>query len=83
MRAQATGRLVSLRVKLGDPVEPGPADRRDFSRRPARTRFSEAESKLEDLEEEDQRADAVRGAREGNARAGHGPREGGDEPGAR
>jgi HlyD family secretion protein len=52
VRAQATGRLVGLRVKLGDHVEPNQAIG-VISQDDLKDAISEAESKLEDLQEED------------------------------
>ncbi len=52
IRAQATGRLVSLQVKLGDPVEPGTVIG-EISQEDLKDSILEAESKLVDLKEED------------------------------
>ena len=51
-RAQATGRLVSLRVKLGDPVKRGQPIG-EISQDDLRDSILAAESKLKDLNEED------------------------------
>jgi HlyD family secretion protein len=52
VRAQATGRLVSLRVKLGDKVEPGTLIG-VISQDDLKDTIAEAASKLEDLKRED------------------------------
>jgi HlyD family secretion protein len=52
VRAQATGRLVSLQVKLGDRVEPGKVIG-EISQEDLKDSIMEAESKLADLVEED------------------------------
>ena len=52
VRAQATGRLVSLNVKLGDPVKPGDPIG-EISQEELNDSILEAESKLADLVEED------------------------------
>ncbi len=53
IRARATGRLISLRVKLGDPVAP---DEKigEISQNELDDAIHEAESKLKDVEREDQ-----------------------------
>ena len=52
VRAQATGRLVNLRVKLGDQVEPGTVIG-EISQDDLNDTIKEAASKLEDLKRED------------------------------
>ena len=52
VRAQATGRLVSLQVKLGDRVEPGKVIG-EISQEDLKDSILEAQSKLADLVEED------------------------------
>ncbi len=53
VRARATGRLISLRVKLGDPVAPG-EQIGEISQNELEDAIHEAESKLKDVEREDQ-----------------------------
>ena len=52
VRAQATGRLISLNVKLGDPVKPGDPIG-EISQEELNDSILEAEAKLEDLVAED------------------------------
>ena len=80
VRAQATGRLIRLRVKLGARCRPGAGDRRDFSGRPE-GRDSRRGIKTQGPEGGGPCAFAARAHREGDTWAGHGAGEGGDGEG--
>ena len=80
VRAQATGRLVSLRVKLGDHVEPEDVIG-EISQDDLKDTINEAESKLKDLEREDLELTQFEVQRESDPRRGHGTREASDRSG--